>query len=466
MKKLVSMLLVVMMILSCGLASVTLAEKASSGSGVEEMASPKEQELATVLAWLMQDISDANATEVLGWTKESILAKLEGYDKPLEYNTKEEIADQIVAILSVFQSFSAMADSAAESGILDLENMGGLFTLFGSMMGGGEGMTVEWNEEGDSQSVEIDMSFNGTYWENGNLKLEAVFQDGYYKVAITGGETELSYLCEYEELVDEAQGAQFSALRGIGTGDAEQDKTQPDKGQATFIYDWRTDEIIWRKPDGTETVFTHIVDPLDETEWFAGRRALTIHWLGDKNYDIHIEESTENGFATWDYQCTLDETAEIMKGAGTKTAFGDAGEDYSGAGATFVFQNTRRNLVWTDDHEESAKEGMTFTAVPLDVVHASWTAEPYIVFIMAVDGYYDIHVMKEGEDHAYFCSWDWDTSTFTALDPATLDANAYSFPLEIEKYTSTGTFVLKDDTHLVWHDDAGLAGEGMTLERF
>ena len=475
MKKALSILLALMLLLPFALPSVSASETALAGQS--EPTTPKEQEFAQVLAWLMQDLTEENADQILTWDKETILGKLEGYDQPLEYNTKEEMADQLAVITGLFTALSSMGEEDGEGlaglfgGLLGGEEApqeGGsegadaFSSLFGALMGGftDDGMMAD----GEEESYEIDEAFNGTFWKNGDTKLESVWQDGYYKVAVTQGDTELSYLCQQEDVVDEAQEVQFSCLRGIGTGDEDTDKTQPDHGKASFLYDWRTDELIWKQADGTETVFSHIVDPLDGSQWFASGKNLTLRWHGEKNYEVSIETLGQD-FTSWHYSCVLDESTDTLTGTGRKVSLGHA--DDTDAQATFAFQDARRHLVWTDEKEESAISGLTFTQVPLKVVQTLWSKEPYTLSILYADGYYDIHVFEADHEHAYLCTWDWGTSTFTALDPATLPFDSFSLFLNKELYTSTGSFVMEADNVMVWHDDAGLTGqEGIALSSF
>ena len=121
------------------------------------------------------------------------------------------------------------------------------------------GIAVEG--DADEEGYIIDDAFNGTKWANGNLKLIIVWQDGYYKaVVMEDGEEKWVYLCEYGDYIDEAAEAMFSSLTGIGTGDEELTKTQEDHGQATFYYNFMTEEMVWKKTDGTDVIFTPVVN--------------------------------------------------------------------------------------------------------------------------------------------------------------------------------------------------------------
>ena len=101
-------------------------------------------------------------------------------------------------------------------------------------------------EEDEGGEFPVDVYFNGTFWESGDLKLEAVWQDGYYKIAILDGERELSYLCYLDE--------ETGCLTGIGTGVEEFDEEQPDHGIGLFYID-DDGNLVWQTPEGTETVF-------------------------------------------------------------------------------------------------------------------------------------------------------------------------------------------------------------------
>ena len=107
----------------------------------------------------------------------------------------------------------------------------------------------------------IDEAFNGTTWQSGELTMHIVWQDGYYKaVVMENGVEKWVYLCEYGDYIDEAAEAMFSCLTGIGTGDEELTETQEDHGETTILYDWRSNEIIWKKADGKEMIFTAVAN--------------------------------------------------------------------------------------------------------------------------------------------------------------------------------------------------------------
>ena len=169
-------------------------------------------------------------------------------------------------------------------------------------------------------------------------------------------------------------------------------------------------------------------------------------------------------FFSWIYQCTLDETSDVLTGTGIKTHYGD--DVYTDATATFALRNARREMVWTDDKEQEAINGLAFEAVARDVAEAMWSDDTYSLFMMWSEGYYDVHVYSEAGEHAYLCTYDWDTNTLTALDPAEIPFDSMNLYLDQALYTGTGSFVLEDDTTLVWHDDSGLAGDGIALKKF
>ncbi len=480
MKKILSLILALALACTCLFTTLSAAEEASAPMQ-EEALTPEEQELAAAVEWLLQDVPEEEAGVVLTWDKETILSKLEGFDYPLEYKTKEEIAEDLAAVTDLFGSIAAAAEEVengeggeallnlfaafsggeeGDSGMLS-ENLEGLLgTLLGGAFAGDD-----WgagNDE-DYDGYEIVTIFNGTFWENDSLSLEIVWQDGYYKAVVSeNGEEKWFYLCENGDYVDEAAEAEFSCLNGIGTGDEETTASQEDHGETTFIYDWRTDEMIWKQKDGTETVFAHVTDPLDQTKWFGDGKELTLTWLGGSDYEAAIEGSMGE-FTSWDYQCVLDEAADVLSGTGSRTSYG--AEEYSDSHATFALQNSRRQMVWTDEKEEAAAEGLVLDAVATEITAPIWYTEPYTAFIEFADGYYDIVISREEEMHGYLCTWDWETATFTAVDPAEIPYDSLRIYVDPEIHTGTGTFVLEDEDHLIWRDDSGLTGDGIALER-
>ena len=144
----------------------------------------------------------------------------------------------------------------------------GMYELLGAeqfmnMMNSTDGDTGDAShgeETDDTGDYMIDEAFNGTTWQSGELTMHIVWQDGYYKaVVMENGVEKWVYLCEYGDYIDEAAEAMFSCLTGIGTGDEELTETQEDHGETTILYDWRSNEIIWKKADGTEMIFTAAV---------------------------------------------------------------------------------------------------------------------------------------------------------------------------------------------------------------
>ena len=318
---------------------------------------------------------------------------------------------------------------------------------------------AEWADEetpAEDEGGWIDEMFNGTYWESGDLLLETVWEDGYYQVTVTGGDTALSYRCAYEDniVIDDTG---YCRLTGIGADDG-QAPAQADHGVSAFLYSYETQTLTWQQADGQETVFTRIIDPLDESEWFSDGLTRRIRWLGGLDYEVYIEKM----FYSWNYQCVLNEETDVLEGTGLKTHYGS--EEYTDSHAAFALQDARRQLTWTDEKEPDAANGIVFEAVCMDLTRSIWDNEPYTAFISWMDGYYDVHVMDTETDHGYLCTYDWNTSTLTAVDPATVDVDSMSLYVDLTYYTSLATFVLEDDATLVWHDDSGLTGDGIALK--
>ena len=485
MKRILALFLALTMLLSCALSSASLAEE-------DGPSTPQEKEMAQVMAWVMENLSEDERQQVLTWDRDTILEKLNGYDQPLEYTTKEEIADQVSMIISLFGMFAGMAESS--------ENGEGVLDLFGAMMGGAEGADeggmagllslfgggafeddagIEDDDSDDFEQYGILTDFDGTFWEGSDgLALESVWQDGYYKLAIQDGDEELSYLCEYEEVVEEDTA--YARFTGIGTGVQELDALQPDGGKAVFIYDFWTHVLTWQRANGSEAVFTRIIDPLDESEWFKGDRTLSFCWLGENNYQVKINQL----FTEWEYLCVWDEETDVMEGTGRKESY--AHEEYADSHATFAFNENRTKLTWTDEKEADAADGLTFDSVAQDVTAYTWRSTPYLLSADWLYGseYYDVHVYVENEDeeaeadeeeaeesetngteYAYVCTYDWETGVFTALDPSTLNPDSLGYYLDSPSYVSTATFSLEDDDHILWRDDSGMTGDGIVLER-
>ena len=488
MKKALSLVLALAMLFTCALSSAAFAE--------EGPVTPQEKELAQVVQWLVQDIPAEEMKQFFTWDRDTILQKLEAYDQPLEYSTKEEIADQ----LSFFTALAGMLVSSAENGegLMDFlggllggteesgeSGLSGLLSLFGGadVKFGGEEAGDDWAYEG------IVSIFDGTFWESGELKMEIVFQDGYYKAAIQDGERELSYLCEYDEFEEDDRS--YDRLTGIGTGDEEMDAAQPDRGRAEFIWNYWTQELTWQR-DGEKIVFTQIIDPLDESTWVGSGKTLRMRWLGDLNYELTIEQPD---FISWHYQCVLNEETGALEGVGAKTKYSK--QVYTDAQASFALNEARTHLTWTDEKEPDAAEGLTLDAAARDVLLSFWRGENYVLVIFDPDGYgrYDLHVFEdemteeaaepeetaeaeqpdeseeiiaetERTEYAYLCTYDWEKGVFTAIDPSAIDFDSLMLYADPELYKSTAVFTLEDGQRILWQDDSGLTGEsGIVLEK-
>lgn len=496
MKKLLSLMLTLAMLFSCCGTAISRGEEAAAPLQAEGL-TPREQEIENALSWLMEQVPEEEMLGIFSWDKDTVREKLEGYDGTLEHLTREELVEEISGALGqlsylgdLYSSLNAMTENAGTESETagdgeDGADLSGLLGLFGGLLGGegtegeeaGAGLSgllglfggltegaeesSEWTGEED-QDYEIETIFNNTYWESGELEMVSVWQDGYYKVAIQDGDTELSYLCTAGDYVDEAEQVQFSVLRGIGAGDEETTAAQADHGEGTFLYDWRTDEIIWTKPDGTRTVFTHIIDPLDNSQWYTPGKTMTIVWGGEQHYQVSIEAGVGE-FTSWQYDCELQEDGSTLKGVGSKISYGST--EYADGEATFAVQE--HSLVWTDSREEDAAEGLTLEEVDGSLVYSTWfspESDSLSASILFVDGYYDVSVYNGQQTHSYLCTLDWDTGILTAVDPATIPFDSLSLYLDREAYTSTGTFVLQERQKMVWQDDTGLAGDGITLE--
>ena len=497
MKKMLSLLMALAMLFTCAFSAV--AETA------EDLDTLKAAEMEAMMEWLSTQVSEEEAEQVFTWDRDTILEKLEGYDQPLEYVTKEEAADQLVQVLSLFSLFSQAAegenggeaimgllgglmggasddrttgeeseDSEGLDSLLGLfgglmggtdeegEGLEGLLGLFGSFMGSEEGFTGADYGEMDA-SYWADLTFDGTFWESGEAKMETVFQDGYYKILVTENDTQSVYLCEYEELEQDEQ--LLIRLNGIGTGDEERTAQQPDHGVTTFVYTPFDAALTWQRADGTELVFTQIIDPLDGIQYFNGANTLTIRWLGDLNYQVNIDNWVD--YLSWSYDCLLDEEADVLTGTGSKSIILFGGEDFEDDTATFTFQNARNQLVWTSEKEEAAQSGLPFEHIEQDLMDAYWwNEEDYTVFIGWVTCYYLVQAYDAQENtYSYLCTYDRDESTFVSVDVAPIDFESINLYLEKDVFSNGGTFTLEDDDHLVWLDDAVTPGEGIVLER-
>ncbi|MBQ9251126.1 MAG: hypothetical protein IJ188_00640 [Clostridia bacterium] len=471
MKRMLSLLMVLVMLFTCVFSA--LAET------TENLDALKEAEMETLMEWLSTQIPEEEVEQVLTWDRDTILEKLEGYDQPLEYITKEEAADQLAQVLGLFTLFSQAAESedgeeammgmlgglfggltdgAADEGGEALE---GLLGLFGGFMGGEEGFTgVDYGED---TSYVIDNTFDGTYWESGETKLASFFQDGYYKVLVTKGDEEFVYLCDYAEHVSDDD-VYYISLNSIGTGDDELAEEQSDHGVAIFVYYPMDEKLIWEPGFGEGATFTRIIDPLDGAQYFNGVNTLTIHWLGDTKYQVNIDDWVN--FVSWSYECVLDKETDVLTGTGSKSiVFG--GEGFEDDTATFAFQNARNQLVWTSEKEEAAQSGLEFEHIEQDLMAAYWwNEEGYSASIGWVTCYYLVQAyLGEETSYSYLCTYDRDQNAFVSVDVAPIDFESINLFLEKEEFSNGGTFTLKDDNHLVWKDDAVTPADGIVLDR-
>ena len=474
MKKALSILLSVFLLLGCVFPAFSLAE--------EDTEALKQEEFARAMVWMTQGMEQDELIQVLSWDRDTISEKLKDYDEPLEYTTKEEIAEQLSMITGLGQMMLNAAQND-ETG----EGVMGMLGMFGALLGGLNGeSTGDFSGFFSGEEPMADWQFDGivsdldnTFWECGDLKLESVFQDGYYKLLILDGSAELSYLCEYEEYVEDDVG--YSRLIGIGTGDEEMNEVQPDHGKAVFTLNAWTGELIWQR-DGEKLVFHQIIDPLDGSIWVGNGKTITMNWNGGLNYDLTIEQDP---FDTWNYQCVMNEETNTLEGTGSKKKYSET--VYTDAQASFAFNENRTFLTWKDDKEADAAEGLILDAVPQNLLGITWRGEHYALFIFKPDGFgrYGLHVYEDelseemrAEDeedsdlteeerieHCYLCTYDWETRTFTAIDPTAIDFDSLTIYMEPELYTSTATFVLSDSGQILWLDDTGLSGDGVVLTR-
>ncbi len=154
--------------------------------------------------------------------------------------------------------FPVIPETGANGDAPDL--FSSLAGFFGGLLGGIVSSVVQTEDFGENED-DIVTVFDGCgFWESGDLKMEIVFQDGYYKVAIQENGTELSYLCVLDKMID--KGVEYSRLTGIGTGDMELDAVHPDHGQSVFIWDIGTDMLVWLRDDNP-ALFTRIIDSPD-----------------------------------------------------------------------------------------------------------------------------------------------------------------------------------------------------------
>ena len=254
----------------------------------EEIEVLKTEEMEKVILWLSDQTSGDEAAHMLVWDRDTILEKLEGYDEPLTYVTKEEAADVVMQVLSMYSLYAWLGKT--EGMDLTLKGLYGVYTNEAQVEGaeGEEGdnlagildsLTSVSNEEGetvnrllgvlsDLQSDRDDTDdeavslFDGTYWKSGETVMKAVFQKGRYRVVLVQGASEWSYQCEFHEY--KRDGTLFCSLTSTGTGDEFRDAQQPDHGVAVFEYSPITETLTWQQADGGEVMLTQIMDPLYE----------------------------------------------------------------------------------------------------------------------------------------------------------------------------------------------------------
>lgn len=456
MKKTLSLFLALVMLFTCVFSAVSLAETA------EALTEAQQLELAAVMEWLMRDVAQENYTEVFSWSRDDILQKLESYDQPLETLTKEEIADQLAPVISLLGLFAGLAESEdggeavadVLSGMLGGLMSGAISDADSLLSLGDDWMTWEEEEEEEPEE-EYEPDYISYYydmlWVSGDLTLESVYQDEYYKIAITEGDKELAYLCE----LDAATGI----ATGIGTGDPETTEAQPDHGIATFCIT-EDDQLIWKKADGEEVVFTGYNSPLAGLIGYVDGKEITIVWMGN-----HLEVIVQQDDDLWVYACPPNEETDALEGGGyyENLETGETAEGYQG---TFVFLNDRAQVVWTDGQIPEAQNGLTFAMYEPLLINDPWTAEEADIFVTAMDGYYEMHIYTQPDfdEYNYLCTYDRATRTLTALDPSTIDFDSLTMDLYRAAFTTTATFVLEDDGRLVWHDDTGVSGDGVVFQ--
>ena len=380
--------------------------------------------------------------------------------------------------------FSGLMDgakNAAEKGL------SGLMKLLGGLMGEKEPLPAEEEEEYAEEEARSDIAefFDCTFWEGDGRTMAIAYQDGAFRITVQDGEIPLSYLCEAEEVAEGDSGFyRFTSLGAEGE--------QPGHGKAVFQTEFWSQEITWQR-DGESIVFSRLSDPLDNSEWLGAGKKLWISWKGGQNYELIIEQ---NYFTAWRYTCVLNQETNALEGVGEK----ERGEDrYTGSNAAFAFNEARTRLTWTDEKEPEAAAGLTFDMIPYSLMTLPWHSEHYAMFMAMPDsfGRYDIHVWAEeladawdGEEdgaeeaeateepedtrdgnaeeaerieYDYLCTFDWDTRTFTAMDPAAIDFDAMETYRDKTLYVSTATFTWIDDAHIVWQDASGLSGDGVVL---
>ena len=414
----------------------------SLGAMTSQLTEEQKTELETVMEYLATGLSEEDAPQVFSWDKDTILEKLEGYDKPLEhFSSKEEVAGFIYDYFSAIAPFFQMNEEEIAS------QTEGLFSALG-----GFSMT-EAGTEGETAPVEYNYSinnmYNNTFWENGSRKMSCHCDKGVYTITITDGEQEQTYLCRENE--------EDGTLYTVAS--EEPDAAKDGKAAISYEYENGKESIILRLEDGTEEVFARIIDPLHETQWYANGLELEITWYGDNNYELAINGEVEGNYTAWKYQCTLD--GDVLTGTGTKSDF--MGELYTDASAAFTFGDDRTTLTWKDDKEPLALEGFSFDAVNGDLTRYGWGNDDYSFSCGFSMGLYHVTIYTaDGETHyEYLCTYDKATGTLTAVNPDELDFEVVGnqFALEKDEVSGNATFTQPDDSHLLWKETTGITGE-------
>ena len=416
-------------------------------AGIQAQITPEQElELEGIVQYLQQDLTEETASEIINWDKDTILQKLEGYETPLEhFASKEEAAELLAGIIGQIAPLFQMSEEQMK------DQSGGIMETMAGMM--------DFSVEDDPYAgVAIDGFFNGTYWESGNLKLTSVWQDGYYKILIQDGEKEWIYLCEEDR--------ETGWKKGIGCGDPDQTEAQEDHGIATFYpqFENNGEEMVWEKTDGSKVVFSRIIDPLDETQWYREGMMLTLTWRGENGYDLQIEGYGLPDYTVWNYSCVLDDEKDALTGTGKKSTF--MADVYTDAQAVFAFSEGRTLLTWTDDKEETAKEGISFEGVDKTLTTETWELpDKYATNCYFAAGYYIMSVAEIGTDptveHLYLCTYDRASSTLTAADPAQIDLEPIVSQtwLDQSELAGNATFEMLDDETMLWKEATGITGE-------
>lgn len=427
-------------------------------TGIQSQFTPEqEKELMAIVKFLGQGLTMETAVdEVSGWDKDAILKKLDGYETPLEhFASREEVAELLAGMIAQVAPLLRMSEEQ-------------MMDQAGGMMGAIADMMDSALSEGEDlyNDVAIDGFFNGTYWESGNLKLTSVWQDGYYRILIQDGGQEWIYLCEEDP--------ETSWKKGVGCGDPDQTEAQEDHGVATFYTQWdnNRDEMVWEKADGSKVVFSRIIDPLDETQWYREGMMLTLTWRGDNAYELRIDGYALPDYTVWVYECVLDEDRDVLTGTGTKSTF--RGDLYTNAQAVFAFSEARTMLTWTDDQEETAKEGLAFEGVDKALTKEVWElTEKYVLSGAFAAGYYVMTVIEYNTDptieHTYLCTYDRTASMLTAVDPGEVDLEPIVNQTWLDQSVLAGnaSFEILDDQTIVWKEVTGITGDDgivLTLE--